>query len=55
MINLILILLILALVLPLFGVYVVAGTVGILLKILLIILVVGFIINLANGNRSFWF
>lgn len=55
MINLILTLLILALVLPLFGVYVVAGAVGILLKILLVVVVVMLLVNLANGNRNFWF
>jgi len=55
MVNLILVLLILALVLPLFGVFVIAGTVGLLLKILLVVFIVGLILNLVSGNRTFWF
>lgn len=56
MINIILVMLLLALLLPMFGVYVVAGTVGLLLKILFIVLLIGLILNLlpASGTRGRW-
>ncbi len=56
MINIILVMLLLALLLPMFGVYVVAGTVGLLLKILFVVLLIGLILNLlpASGTRGRW-
>lgn len=56
MINIVLVLLLLALLLPMFGVYVVAGTVGLLLKILFVVLLIGLILNLlpASGTRGRW-
>lgn len=56
MINIVLVLLLLALLLPMFGVYVVAGTVGLLLKILFVVLLVGLIVNLlpVSGSRGRW-
>lgn len=56
MINIILVILLLALLLPMFGVYVVAGTVGLLLKILFVVLLIGLILNLlpASGTRGRW-
>lgn len=56
MINIILVMLLLALLLPMFGVYVVAGTVGLLLKILFVVILIGLILNLlpASGTRGRW-
>lgn len=53
--NLILILLILLLLLPALGVYTVAVSFGLIIKILLVVLIVGLILNIAGGNRNFWF
>lgn len=57
MINILLLILILFLLLPAFGVYVVAGTVGLILKIILVVLLVGLIVNLlpvAGGRGRWW-
>lgn len=53
--NLILLLLILILLAPALGLYVVAGTLGLILKVLLVIFIVGLILNIFSGNRTFWF
>jgi len=53
--NLILILLIILLLLPALGFYTVAVSFGFIIKILLVVLIVGLILNIAGGNRNFWF
>lgn len=55
MINLLLVILIIALLAPALGLYVVAGTLGLILKILLVIIIVGLLVNVLGGNRNFWF
>lgn len=57
MINVILLLLVIFLLLPALGIYAVAGTLGLLIKILLVLLIVGLVVNLlpASGSRGrFW-
>lgn len=56
MINIIFIILLIVLLAPLTGVYLVAGTLGLILKILFIVLLVGLIVNLlpASGARGRW-
>lgn len=49
MINILLVILILALLAPALGLYVVAGTVGLIIKILLIVFVISLVLNLVNG------
>lgn len=55
MINLLMVILIIALLAPALGLYVVAGTLGLILKIVLVVIIVGLIVNLLQGNRNFWF
>lgn len=56
MLSIVLFILILILLAPALGIYVVAGTLGLVLKILLVLLIVGLIINLlpASGTRGRW-
>lgn len=49
MINLLLVILIIALLAPALGLYVVAGTFGLILKIILVVVIVGLVLNLING------
>lgn len=49
MINLLLVILIIALLAPALGLYVVAGTLGLILKVLLVVIIVGLVLNLVNG------
>lgn len=52
MLNLLLVVLIILLLAPALGLYVVAGTLGLILKIILIVLLVSLVLNLVSGYRG---
>lgn len=54
MLNIILVILLIALFFPAFGIYAVGASLGWILKVLLLVILIGLILNIANGRRNWW-